>query len=205
MDSFKKEKIVNLERKIIAISSKYGRKIVYLVNEETNLTHGKLCEKLDLSVSGLNAIMNKMIAQGIIIKEQKGKNVFYSLTNEVQSLIFLDQKEQIQTQLNRSFQMKKDTFKVIYINMLQNCVEHPYATYLLKDIDFTMSYFSVSELIMLLFISGIYTYSEIGSFTSLFHISEKTAISTQKYLTNKFKNFLFEVVQLDNENSIKKL
>lgn len=59
-------------------------------------------------------------------------------------------------------------------------------------------YFLGLELMMLIFVSGIYSYGEDKDFSSVFGINELLVVEIEKKLLTKFQTFLFEVIQKYN-------
>lgn len=78
------EKLEMVREQIYRVRSKYCEPILQLLAKEGKLYHGDLAEKLDISPSGLNAIIKKINESDIplIITEQIGKYKIYSLSQE---------------------------------------------------------------------------------------------------------------------------
>lgn len=166
-------------------SLKYGEEILKLLYEKTKLFHQEICNSLSLRPPSLNAIMNKMLEEELVIKENVGKNVYYYLPEKVN--------DSIAKELNGE-KKNNELIKVIFLNILRQCKANPYASYLLKNIEYTFNVFDAIELIMLLFILGIYNYEEGQSFSILFNLSNEEATQVQQDLLNRFQRFLFYAV-----------
>lgn len=84
-DHEKKEPEPDLTEQIRRVRSKYCDRILSLLKQEGSLYHGDLAARLDVSASGLNAIIKKMQDVDIpLIKiEQAGKFKVYSLSAEL--------------------------------------------------------------------------------------------------------------------------
>ena len=78
-----------IKRQIIGIRSKYSERILELLAQEGELYHGDLSEKLNMSPSGLNAIIRKMqeCDPPIIEIMQIGKYKIYTLPAAVKEYI----------------------------------------------------------------------------------------------------------------------
>ena len=78
-----------IKRQIIGIRSKYSERILELLAQEGELYHGDLSEKLNMSPSGLNAIIRKMqeCDPPIIEIMQIGKYKIYTLPAAVKENI----------------------------------------------------------------------------------------------------------------------
>ena len=74
-----------IERQIDQIRSKHTRPILKLLEHEHSMYHGELAEQLNISPSGLNAIIKKMLAAELPLIEvdQIGKFKKYSLSKEI--------------------------------------------------------------------------------------------------------------------------
>lgn len=76
--------ITQIEETITQIRSKYTDKILRLLEKEGSLYHGDMAAKLNLSASGLNAIIRKMQEAEILINiNEIGKYKIYSLSTEM--------------------------------------------------------------------------------------------------------------------------
>lgn len=78
-----------IRRQILEVRSKYCESILELLAGAGELYHGDLADKLEISPSGLNAIIKKMQAGSIPIVEtiQVGKYKIYKLSDEVKDYI----------------------------------------------------------------------------------------------------------------------
>lgn len=85
-----------IEREINQVRSKYGEKILYILKSERSMYHGDLAAKLEISPSGLNAIIKKMTEGEIplVRVEQVGKFKKYSLPDEVRQYMENENPEQ---------------------------------------------------------------------------------------------------------------
>lgn len=92
-----------IEREINQVRSKYGEKILYILKSERSMYHGDLAAKLEISPSGLNAIVKKMTEGEIplIRVEQVGKFKKYSLPDEVRQYMENENPEQQGTGMPR--------------------------------------------------------------------------------------------------------
>lgn len=81
------EKLETVKAQIYRVRSKYCEPILQLLKKEGKLYHGDLAEKLDISPSGLNAIIKKINESDIplVITEQIGKYKIYSLSQEAKN------------------------------------------------------------------------------------------------------------------------
>lgn len=177
------------------ISKKYGVDILNLLYEKPGLFHSEICEILSLTPSGLTNIMSKLIQDGLVVKKRKGKYKYFFLSEEVQRNFGPTKEYKDRAKKERSQDV---LYKTLFSNIISGLQNNVYASYLSKDIEFTFAYFSGVELMMLLFILGIYSYGEGQNFASVFGIDEVSAIELEKNLLTKFQTFLFEVVQKYN-------
>lgn len=92
-----------IEREINQVRSKYGEKILYILKSERSMYHGDLAAKLEISPSGLNAIIKKMTEGEIplVRVEQVGKFKKYSLPDEVRQYMENENPEQQGTGASR--------------------------------------------------------------------------------------------------------
>lgn len=92
-----------IEREINQVRSKYGEKILYILKSERSMYHGDLAAKLEISPSGLNAIIKKMTEGEIplVRVEQVGKFKKYSLPDEVRQYMENENPEQQGTGTSR--------------------------------------------------------------------------------------------------------
>ena len=174
-------------------SLKYGEEILKLLYEKPKLFHQEICDSLSLKPPSLNAIMNKMLEEELVIKKNSGKNVYYYLPEKVNDSIAKELNGEIAKELNVE-EKNNELIKVLFLNILRQCKANPYASYLLKNIEYTFNVFDAIELIMLLFILGIYNYEEGQSFSILFNLSNEEATQVQQDLLNRFQRFLFYAV-----------
>lgn len=175
------------------ISKKYGVDILNLLHEKPGLFHSEICKILSLTASSLTIILNKLIQEDLIEVTSDGKYKCYFLNEEVKSNM-----EQLKTAEAKQNHSQDVLYKTLFSNIISGLSNNVYASYLSKDIAFTFAYFSGTELMMLLFILGIYSYGEGQNFASVFGIDEVSAIELEKNLLTKFQTFLFEVVQKYN-------
>lgn len=185
------------------ISRKYGENILNLLYERPGLFHSEICEVLSLlapNLTTITTILNKLIQENLIEEKCKGKYKYYFLSEKVKSNI-----EQLKTAEEKQERSQDVLYKTLFSNIISGLPNNVYVSYLSKDITFTFAYFSGIELMMLLFILGIYSYGEGQNFASVFGVNELLAVKTEKKLLTKFQRFLFEVIQkynlpLDGEN-----
>ncbi len=185
------------------ISRKYGENILNLLYERPGLFHSEICEVLSLlapNLTTITTILNKLIQENLIEEKCKGKYKYYFLSEKVKSNI-----EQLKTAEEKQERSQDVLYKTLFSNIISGLPNNVYVSYLSKDITFTFAYFSGIELMMLLFILGIYSYGEGQNFSSVFGVNELLAVETEKNLLTKFQTFLFEVIQkynlpLDGEN-----
>lgn len=185
------------------ISRKYGENILNLLYERPGLFHSEICEVLSLlapNLTTITTILNKLIQENLIEEKCKGKYKYYFLSEKVKSNI-----EQLKTAEEKQERSQDVLYKTLLSNIISGLPNNVYVSYLSKDITFTFAYFSGIELMMLLFILGIYSYGEGQNFASVFGVNELLAVETEKNLLTKFQTFLFEVIQkynlpLDGEN-----
>lgn len=175
------------------ISKKYGVDILNLLYEKPGLFHSEMCEILSLAAPNLTIVLNKLIQGNLIEVTSDGKYKCYFLNEEVKSNM-----EQLKTAEAKQNHSQDVLYKTLFSNIISGLSNNVYASYLSKDIAFTFAYFSGIELMMLLFILGIYSYGEGQNFASVFGIDEVSAIETEKNLLIKFQTFLFEVIQKYN-------
>lgn len=85
-----------IEQEINQVRSKYGEKILNFLKAERCMYHGDLAAKLEISPSGLNAIIKKMTEGEITLihVEQVGKFKKYSLPDEVRQYMENENPEQ---------------------------------------------------------------------------------------------------------------
>lgn len=177
------------------ISKRYGVDILNLLDEKPGLFHSEICEILSLTPSGLTNVLRKLVQEGLVEENRKGKYKYYFLSEEVQRNFEPTKEYKERTKKERSQDV---LYKTLFSNIISGLSNNVYASYLSKDIAFTFAYFSGTELMMLLFILGIYNYGEGQNFASVFGIDEVSAIELEKNLLTKFQTFLFEVVQKYN-------
>lgn len=175
------------------ISRKYGENILNLLYERPGLFHSEICEVLSLLAPNLTTILNKLIQENLIEEKCKGKYKYYFLSEKVKSNI-----EQLKTAEEKQERSQDVLYKTLFSNIISGLPNNVYVSYLSKDIAFTFAYFSGAELMMLLFILGIYSYGEGQNFASVFGVNELLAVETEKNLLTKFQTFLFEVIQKYN-------
>lgn len=171
------------------ISKKYGVDILNLLYEKPGLFHSEMCEILSLTASGLTFILNKLILENLIEATSDGKYKYYFLNEEVKSNM---------EQIKKQDHSQDVLYKTLFSNIINGLSNNVYASYLSKDMEFTFAFFSGTELMMLLFILGIYNYGEEQNFSSVFGVDEISAIELEKNLLAKFQTFLFEVGQKYN-------
>lgn len=179
------------------ISKTYGENILNLLYERPGLFHGEICEILFLSPSGLSNVLEKLIKEGLIEKNRKGKYKSYLLSENVKS--YFEHIKENEAKEKAKQERNRDIFyKTLFSNIISGVQSNAYVSYLSKDIEFTLSYFSGMELMMLLFALEIYDYGEGQNFASIFGLDEDSAIEIEQNLLGKFKTFLFEVIQKYN-------
>lgn len=90
-----------IRRQILQVRSKYCEPILEFLFQEGELYHGDLADKMNMSPSGLNAIIKKMMECNppIIIMTQVGKFTIYSLTDEMKR--YMENKSQSKGNRNR--------------------------------------------------------------------------------------------------------
>lgn len=78
-----------IETQIKSVRSKYCEPILNILEEEDNIYHGDLAEKLNLSASGLNAVVKKMqeVTIPLLKIDEIGKYKIYSLSDEVRRYV----------------------------------------------------------------------------------------------------------------------
>lgn len=78
--------ILQMEETIKQVRSKYTEKILNLLDKEGSLHHGDVADKLNLSPSGLNAIIRKMQDLEVLINiNEIGKYKIYSLSDDMKT------------------------------------------------------------------------------------------------------------------------
>lgn len=185
------------------VSKNYAVRILKLIYENSNITNEEISKALCLSPSGTSNIMKKMLLTGMIIKTRCGKYNHYTLSEEVKRN--LESIKEYEAKEDKQECNRDSLHKTLFMNIISGLQNNVYVSYLSKDITFTFAYFSGIELMMLLFILGIYSYGEGQNFASVFGVNELLAVETEKKLLTKFQRFLFEVIQkynmpLDGEN-----
>ncbi len=172
------------------ISPKYGEKIIKLVYENPFLFQNEICECTGINAPSLSKIMSKMETSNLVVKEYVGRNVRYSLTEEVKKELTCPNPNNVLICPNPGNELNK----TLFLNIIKCHQENPYVTYFLKDIEYTFACFLEEELIMLLFVLGICHYEEGQTFSLLFGLSDIEAVSVQQDLLNRFQNFLFCII-----------
>lgn len=175
------------------ISKRNGVNILNLLYERPGLCHSEICEILSLTPAGLTHILKKLVQEDLVKANKIGIYKYFFLNEDVKRNFEQIKEEETEKEHNRDI-----LHKTLFSNIISGLQGNVYISYLSKDIEFTFSYFSGMELMMLLFILGIYNYGEGQNFAYIFGIDEVSAIETEKNLLNKFQTFLFEVIQKYN-------
>lgn len=185
-----------LKAKARKTSPKYGLAIMDALLSSP-LSSTDISVIFSISITNSCNILKRMMNAGLIVKKQKGKFTEYSLSEEVKRSY--DSIEDNRKKEEAEKEHRSDILhKTLFFNIISGLQSNVYVSYLSKNMEFTFGYFSGTELIMLLFILGIYNFGEGQNFASIFGIDEVSAIEMKKNLLNKFQTFLFEVIQKYN-------
>lgn len=176
-------------------AKRISKEILNLLYAKPGLFHNELCGILCIAPQGLSNALKKLVQEGLVEENRKGKYKYYFLSEEVQRNFEPTKEYKERAKKERS---QDALYKTLFSNIINGLSNNVYASYFSKDMEFTFAYFSVTELMMLLFILGIYNYGEGQNFASIFGVDEVSAIEIEKNLLTKFQTFLFEVIQKYN-------